>query len=335
MKHVLSFLSTWQIYYKILFCIKYKLKNGTMLKITNLSKSFNEIIALEKVSLEISSGEFFGLLGPNGAGKTTLMNHIIGFLKADSGEISFKNSIIKYGDKHIRHNIGYVPQEVALYQELSAHQNLKIFGSLFNLSKNELNKNIDKALELVQLTDRKNSTVKEFSGGMKRRLNLAVSILHNPEILLCDEPTVGVDPQSRNAIFEMLQELNKQGVTIIYTTHYMEEAERLCNRLAIIDSGKIIASGSLLDLLNNLDRKETLKIHKTPESIKLYAKLKEIATINEFDFKYELMPKENFQKYSQLYSFFEEIGLSSDLIEVSRASLEDVFLHLTGRRIRD
>ncbi len=306
-----------------------------MLKITNLSKNFDEITALDNVSFEIDSGEFFGLLGPNGAGKTTLMNHIIGFLKADSGEISFNNTPVKYGDKNIRLKIGYVPQEIALYQELSAYKNLKIFGSLFNLSKKELSENIDKALELVQLTDRRNSAVKEFSGGMKRRLNLAVSILHNPEILLCDEPTVGVDPQSRNAIFEMLQELNKQGITIIYTTHYMEEAERLCNRLAIIDSGKIIASGSLMDLLNNLDRKEKLKVHKTPDSIKLYKKLTEIATVTEFDFKYELMPNENFKKYSQLYSYFEEIGLSSDLVEVSRASLEDVFLHLTGRRIRD
>jgi ABC-2 type transport system ATP-binding protein len=198
-----------------------------------------------------------------------------------------------------------------------------------------LNRNINKALDLVQLTDRKKSTVKEFSGGMKRRLNLAVSILHNPEILLCDEPTVGVDPQSRNAIFEMLQELNREGITIIYTTHYMEEAERLCNKLAIIDEGKIIAHGSLMDLLNKLDRKETLKIHKTPESIELYDKLAKIATINELDFKYELIPNNNFKKYSQLFSYFEEIGLSSDLIEVSRASLEDVFLHLTGRRIRD
>ena len=155
-----------------------------MLKISNLSKNFNEIKALDNISLEINSGEFFGLLGPNGAGKTTLMNHIIGFLKADSGNITFKNSSVKYGDKTIRHKIGYVPQEIALYQELSALQNLKIFGSLFKLSKAELRNNIDKAFDLVQLTDRKNSAVKEYSGGMKRRLNLAVSILHNPEILL-------------------------------------------------------------------------------------------------------------------------------------------------------
>ncbi|PIQ09448.1 MAG: ABC transporter ATP-binding protein [Ignavibacteriales bacterium CG18_big_fil_WC_8_21_14_2_50_31_20] len=306
-----------------------------MLKIENLTKNFGKITALNNISLEINSGEFFGLLGPNGAGKTTLMNHLIGFLKADSGTITYNNKLVKFGDKQIKRKIGYVPQEIALYQELTAYQNLKIFGSLFKLSKKELSTNIDKALELVQLLDRKNSAVKEFSGGMKRRLNLAVSILQNPEVLLCDEPTVGVDPQSRNAIFEMLQQLNKQGITIIYTTHYMEEAERLCNKLAIIDNGQIVASGSLTDLLNTLDRKKTIKIIKTAETESLYDKLCEIAVVNVFDFKYEIIPNNEFQKDSQLYTYFEKIGLSSNLIEVSSASLEDVFLHLTGRRIRD
>ena len=306
-----------------------------MLKIENLTKNFGKITALNNISLEINSGEFFGLLGPNGAGKTTLMNHLIGFLKADSGTITYNGEVVKFGDKQIKRKIGYVPQEIALYQELTAFQNLKIFGSLFKLSKRELSANIDKALELVQLLDRKNSVVKEFSGGMKRRLNLAVSILQSPEVLLCDEPTVGVDPQSRNAIFEMLQQLNKQGITIIYTTHYMEEAERLCNKLAIIDNGQIVASGSLTDLLNTLDRKKTIKIIKTAETESLYDKLCEIAAVNVFDFKYEIIPNNEFQKDSQLYTYFEKIGLSSDLIEVSSASLEDVFLHLTGRRIRD
>ncbi|MBU0474582.1 MAG: ABC transporter ATP-binding protein [Bacteroidetes bacterium] len=306
-----------------------------MLKIENLTKNFGKITALNNISLEINSGEFFGLLGPNGAGKTTLMNHLIGFLKADSGTITYNDELVKFGDKQIKRKIGYVPQEIALYQELTAYQNLKIFGSLFKLSKKELSINIDKALELVQLLDRKNSAVKEFSGGMKRRLNLAVSILQSPEVLLCDEPTVGVDPQSRNAIFEMLQQLNKQGITIIYTTHYMEEAERLCNKLAIIDNGQIVASGSLTDLLNTLDRKKTIKIIKTAETESLYDKLCEIAAVNVFDFKYEIIQNNEFQKDSQLYTYFEKIGLSSNLIEVSSASLEDVFLHLTGRRIRD
>ncbi len=306
-----------------------------MLQINNLSKSFENIKALNFVSFEIKKGEFFGLLGPNGAGKTTLMNLIIGFLKADSGTIIFNGEEIKYGDPEIKNRIGYVPQDIALYQELTAIQNLKIFGSFFKIPKKELLNNINEALELVQLSERKNSAVKEFSGGMKRRLNLAASILHKPEILLCDEPTVGVDPQSRNAIFKMLQKLNSEGITIIYTTHYMEEAERLCNRLAIIDNGRIIAIGTLMELLRILDRKATIKIQKTVESINLLKQLQTVAEINELEYQYELILKNTDMSFGELFSYFEKIKLSSDLIELSRASLEDVFLHMTGRRIRD
>ncbi|MCK5087348.1 MAG: ABC transporter ATP-binding protein [Melioribacteraceae bacterium] len=306
-----------------------------MLEIKNISKSFGELKALDNVSLLINKGEFFGLLGPNGAGKTTLMNNIIGYLEPDEGAIFFNNHKIIFEDTSIRKKIGYVPQEISLYQELTAQQNLKIFGTLFGLSKRDLKKNSEQVLELVELKERRNDVVKEYSGGMKRRLNLAVSILNRPEILLCDEPTVGVDPQSRNAIFDMLQNLNNEGMTIIYTTHYMEEAERLCNRLAIIDSGVIVAEGTLQQLLNKLDRKETLKIQKTPETIEQIESLKNIGEINEFDFKYELLPNEKYNKFSSLYEALERLGISSDLIEVSRASLEDVFLHLTGRRLRD
>ncbi len=306
-----------------------------MLEIKNLSKSFENIKALDSVSLSIAKGEFFGLLGPNGAGKTTLMNLIIGFLKADSGSILFDNEEIKYGDPAIKNRIGYVPQDIALYQELTALQNLKIFGSFYKMSKKDLTDNIHEALELVQLTDRKNSAVKEFSGGMKRRLNLAASILHRPDVLLCDEPTVGVDPQSRNAIFEMLQKLNREGITIIYTTHYMEEAERLCDRLAIIDNGRIIADGTLMELLKILDRKATIKIQKTRESMELLEQLNNVAEINELDYKYELILNNDNQTYTELFSYFESINLSPDLVEINRASLEDVFLHMTGRRIRD
>lgn len=306
-----------------------------MLEIKNISKSFGELIALDNVSLSINKGEFFGLLGPNGAGKTTLMNNIIGYLEPDEGAIFFNDHKIIFEDTSIRKKIGYVPQEISLYQELTAQQNLKIFGTLFGLSKKDLKKNSEQILELVELKERRNDVVKEYSGGMKRRLNLAVSILNRPEILLCDEPTVGVDPQSRNAIFDMLQNLNNEGMTIIYTTHYMEEAERLCNRLAIIDSGVIVAEGTLQQLLNKLDRKETLKIQKTPETIEQIESLKNIGEINEFDFKYELLPNEKYKKFSNLYESLEKLDISSDLIEVSRASLEDVFLHLTGRRLRD
>ncbi len=306
-----------------------------MLQIFNISKSFNEIKALDNVDLNINKGKFFGLLGPNGAGKTTLMNVIIGFLNPDEGKVTINNNLMTFENIKLRKKIGYIPQEISLYQELSAEQNLKIFGGFYNLSAKELAKNIDKALELVQLNERNKETVKNFSGGMKRRLNLAASILHDPDILLCDEPTVGVDPQSRNAIFNMLQELNADGKTILYTTHYMEEAERLCSRLAIIDYGKIIAEGTLSDLVNMLEQKETLKVQKTTFTRSKEKELQTLGQLTEQDFYYELIPSKDFNSIAKLFNKIDEIGIPDDTIELSRASLEDVFLTLTGRSLRD
>ncbi len=274
-------------------------------------------------------------MGPNGAGKSTLMNCIVAYLNTDEGAILFNSKNIKELDLSYRYKIGYVPQEIALYQEFTALQNLKLFGSFYNLSKSKLSKRISEVLELVQLEDRKNDVVKNYSGGMKRRLNLAVSILHDPELILCDEPTVGVDPQSRNAIFDMLNELNKQGKTILYTTHYMEEAERLCNRLAIIDYGKIIAEGTLSHLISLLEKKETVKIRKAQESVAALAGIKSMGTITETDFYIEIVPNSSFDTNSKIFEKLEQIKIPSHLLELSRASLEDVFLNLTGRRLRD
>ena len=306
-----------------------------ILEIKDLVKKFNGITALDEVTFSIEKGDFFGLLGPNGAGKSTLMNCIIGFLKPDNGKILLNYEDINDLTLTFRLNLGYVPQEIALYEEFSAYQNLKIFGGFYELSKTELNKRIAEVLELVQLQDRKNDLVKNFSGGMKRRLNLAVSILHDPELILCDEPTVGVDPQSRNAIFDMLHELNKNGKTILYTTHYMEEAERLCNRLAIIDYGKIIAQGTLNDLISLLDKKETIKIRKSQESINVLDSLKSLGEITESDFYFEIIPNNSLSTNSMIFEKLEKWEIPSHLLELSRASLEDVFLNLTGRRLRD
>ena len=306
-----------------------------MLKINGITKSFENITALQNVNLEIQRGEFFGLLGPNGAGKSTLMNIVIGYLSPDSGKISHNGNELLYADTEWRKRIGYVPQDISLYLELSAYQNLKIFGRLYNLDSKLLEKKIDEVLELVQLIDRKKSIVKEFSGGMKRRLNIATSLLHDPEIILCDEPTVGVDPQSRNAIFDMLVELNKSGKTIVYTTHYMEEAERMCTRLAIIDHGKIIAQGSLVEQINLLHQKDTVKIGKTALVLDRVPALKEIGKISEQDFYFELIPGEDFKTASKIFARLEEIGIPDEFIQINRATLEDVFLTLTGRSLRD
>lgn len=306
-----------------------------MLKIKQVDKQFGNINALININLEIAEGEFFGLLGPNGAGKSTLMNIIAGFLPPDTGYVEINGKTLSINDLVIRKNIGYVPQEISLYLELNALQNLKIFGSLYDLNGSELDKKIDEVLELVQLTDRKKDRVNEYSGGMKRRLNLAASLLHDPPILLCDEPTVGVDPQSRNAIFDMLNRLNQKGKTILYTTHYMEEAERLCSRLAIIDNGKIIAGGSLLDLINILEKKETIKIQKTALTLSKLPIISSIGKLTEFDFYYEMIPDESFSQHSKIYTALEEAGIPNQFIQISRASLEDVFLNITGRSLRD
>ena len=311
------------------------------IEVVNLTKIFNtqvsnqSITALDNVSISIDDGVIFGLLGPNGAGKTTLMNCIIGYLQPDNGKILLNGDDTSEQNLKYRNHIGYVPQEIALYQELSAMQNLKIFGSFYNIQSQVLSERITSALELVQLEDRKNDVVKNFSGGMKRRLNIAVSILHDPEIILCDEPTVGVDPQSRNAIFDMLVKLNNAGKTIVYTTHYMEEAEKLCNKLAIIDNGKIIAEGSLTDLINLLKKKETIKIRKAPALDVLIPSIKKMGELTETDFYYELILNDSNKPNSQLFRELEDFQLPSHLLELSRASLEDVFLNLTGRRLRD
>lgn len=314
---------------------KNKDRKEDMLKVNHTVKHFGSLTALDNVNLTIEKGEFYGLLGPNGAGKTTLMNLIVGYLIPDSGNISIDGEVMSGNNLQLRKKLGYVPQDIGLFLELSAETNLKIFGELFEITGKQLNKKIEEVLELVQLKDRKKDKVNEFSGGMKRRLNIAASILHDPTIILCDEPTVGVDPQSRNAIFEMLQQLNKLGKTVVYTTHYMEEAERLCSKLAIIDHGKIIAYGTLVELINLLNQKDTVKIQKAADTTKKLAKLNEIGRINEQDFYYELIPGSDYSKISKIYARLEELEIPNNYIEISRATLEDVFLNLTGRSLRD
>jgi ABC-2 type transport system ATP-binding protein len=307
-----------------------------LIELKDVFKSFDKTEALKGINLRVEDGVFFGLLGPNGAGKTTLLNILIGFLQADKGEILLNEKPIDFTNLNYKKKFGYVPQEIALYNELSAEKNLSIFGGLYGLSGKELSARIDETLELVGLAERRKDIVKTFSGGMKRRINIACSILHNPEIVLCDEPTVGVDPQSRNAIFDMLQHLNvEKKKTIIYTTHYMEEASRLCSRMAIIDYGKIIAEGNLTELTNLLEKKESVKILKDKTSTGKFEALGNLGKVIELEYQFELTPHSEFAKLSFLFTKLEELGIPDDNIEISRATLEDVFLHLTGRRLRD
>jgi ABC-2 type transport system ATP-binding protein len=305
-----------------------------MIKIKNITKKFPSVTALDNVSLEIKEKEFFGLLGPNGAGKSTLMNLLIGYMDSDEGEIIINNEKVRKDNLEVRKKIGMVPQSIALYDDLSAFENLEIFGSFYGIKKNLLRAVIAENLNRVQLFDRRKDKVKNFSGGMKRRLNIAASLLHNPQILLCDEPTVGVDPQSRNAIFEYLQQLNEEGKTIVYTTHYMEEAERLCSRIAIIDFGKIITIGTLEKLLEQLPYEQTILISKnqsTENKLELFGSFGKL--INEQE-KYELKPNDHL-KLSEFFKSLEENSINYQSIDLRKPTLEALFLHLTGRRLRD
>jgi linearmycin/streptolysin S transport system ATP-binding protein len=223
-----------------------------MLTINHLRKSYGPLVAVDEVSFSVERGQLLGLLGPNGAGKTTTVSMVAGLLTPDKGDVLVGGAALRGDTDPKKRKIGLVPQDLALYDELSARANLRFFGALYSLSGAALDKAIAAALGLVGLADRERDLVKTFSGGMKRRLNLAAGLLHDPDILLLDEPTVGVDPQSRNAIFDNLEELKRRGKALLYTTHYMEEVERLADRIVVIDHGKVIANDTLSGLQSRL-----------------------------------------------------------------------------------
>jgi ABC-2 type transport system ATP-binding protein len=216
-----------------------------MLEVRDLTKSFGERVAINRVDFVAETGRTLGLLGPNGAGKSTIVNIVAGVLRPDAGEARVDGQLIDSDTSPAKHLIGFVPQDLALYDELSARGNLRLFGSLYGIEGRALENRIGAVLDVVRLADRAREAVESFSGGMKRRLNIAAALLHEPRVLLLDEPTVGIDPQSRNAIFDTLAELKARGLTLIYTTHYMEEAERLCDRIVIIDHGRVLADDTL------------------------------------------------------------------------------------------
>lgn len=305
-----------------------------MISIKNITKKFPTATALDNVTIEIKEKEFFGLLGPNGAGKSTLLNLLVGYLDADEGEILVDGDKISTNSLLLRKKIGLVPQSLALYEDISAKENLEIFGSFYGIAKKDLRYITADKLKMVGLFERKNDRVKTFSGGMKRRLNLAASLLHDPKVILCDEPTVGIDPQSRNAIFDYLEALNDQGRTIIYTTHYMEEAERLCSRIAVIDFGHIISVGSLDELLNSLEYRQTISITKTTVTEKNIALFNSFGKIIDEQDKFELQPEDGLI-LSEFFKKVEEAGISYSSINVKRPTLEALFLNLTGRSLRD
>ncbi len=306
-----------------------------MLSLSSVTKRYGALTALDGISLDLDRGEFFGLLGPNGAGKSTLMSLVAGLRTADAGTLTLDGQPLTAADTQARLALGLVPQHVALYIELSAEQNLHIFGSLYGLRGTALRSRVGELLEAVQLSDRRRDLVKNFSGGMQRRLNLAAALLHRPKLLLCDEPTVGVDPQSRNAIFEYLERLNRDGVTIIYSTHYMEEATRLCSRIGIIDHGKLHALGTLDALLTRLPFTDEITFPASPETAALAAALTSHGDLSSSTGDLHRFRPRADAKLSTFYALAESHAVPARLFSHERPSLEAVFLHLTGRTIRE
>ena len=307
-----------------------------MINVSNLRKTFDTIEALKGISFNIQQGECYGLLGPNGAGKTTTISIMSTLLEPNEGKVSIAGYDLKKNPLECKKNIGVVTQEIALYNELSAYDNLQFWGGLYNVPKLELEARIDGLLNLFGLLERKNDKVKTYSGGMKRRINIASALLHKPNVLFMDEPTVGIDPQSRNLIFEVVEKLHKEGMTIIYTTHYMEEAERLCNRIGIIDDGIIVAQGTLDELKTSGSMKETVVISFTNLTEKRFTKISNDWNDHQrFDDTIHFFSKNIQGDLSKIILKCNEVGLDILHIDIRKITLETIFLSLTGKHLRD
>jgi len=309
-----------------------------MITVRSVSKSFGNIKALENVSFNIEKGEIFGILGPNGAGKSTIVNILNTLVKPDDGDVIIDDVNIKDDGKTIKLIMGVVPQEIALYEELSAYENMMFWGGLYDIPKQELKKNVIKTLDIVDLVSRKNDRIKTFSGGMKRRINIACSLLHNPKILLLDEPTVGVDPQNRNHIFEVIERLNNEGMTIIYTTHYMEEAERFCDNISIIDVGRIIAQGTLKELRQISDVKDLLTITLADLNSEVISRITSGNPLFRFDSTSNTLKVECGNIGNDTSIIINKIQNSGGIIErihTQGTNLESIYLKLTGKELRD
>jgi len=307
----------------------------------SLRKSFGAITAVSDVSFTVDPGELVGLLGPNGAGKSTTVGMIAGIVAPDAGEVRINGQALQGDTDPAKAAIGLVPQDLALFDELPARENLRFFGSLYGLTGAKLDATIASGLEFVGLADRAADKVKTFSGGMKRRLNLAAGLLHDPQLVLLDEPTVGIDPQSRNAIFDNLEALRSRGKSIVYTTHYMEEAERLCDRIVIVDHGKVIANDTVRGLYGLLPASRRLSVELRGEAqadkglADATRALPAVASAEIADGVLTVALDDLAAGAPGVLSLLQQRGIAYDHVVSERGDLETVFLALTGRTLRD
>jgi ABC-2 type transport system ATP-binding protein len=311
-----------------------------MLHVNRVRKSFGKTEVVKGVTFSVEKGEAFGLLGPNGAGKSTTISMICGLLPYNEGEITVGGFSVKDRPLEIKRKIGVVPQDIALYPTMSARDNLLFWGKMYGLSGRDVKKRADEVLEFVGLHDRAKDKIETFSGGMKRRINIGAALMHKPELLIMDEPTVGIDPQSRNHILETVKELNKEGMTVIYTSHYMEEVEFLCERIGIIDHGEVIAIGTKDDLCNRLSGGTIIKMEVNVFKPSLIDELNSLPITekvigNEEEKTLEIFVNSGHQALGELVTAAVKNNVVVSSIRLQEPNLESLFLQLTGRSLRD
>lgn len=309
-----------------------------MLKLINLTKKYGNFTAVNDISFEVEAGEVFGLLGPNGAGKSTTVSMISTVNAPTQGEIIIDGISLDKNPRECKKLMGIVPQDIALYESLSAKDNLEFFGGLYGLSGNELQKRTEEILEIIELKDKKDQDVSEFSGGMKRRVNIGVALMNNPKLLILDEPTVGIDPQSRNHILETVKRLNEErNMTVIYTSHYMEEVEFLCTRVGIVDHGKLIALGNKEELKQKLKACDTLTVSFTSTKESSLSKLDSISGVKNVSVKNNsismlVLPDKNML---DIVDSIKNLGIKINSFKYDEVNLESIFLQMTGKSLRE
>ena len=308
------------------------------LRIEGVRKRYRNNVAVDAVSLEVERGELVSLLGPNGAGKSTLMDMIAGVVRPDQGDVWVMGHSLRQAPMAVRAALGVVPQDLALYPDLSARENLQFWGRMYGLGGARLARRTADLLEVVGLVERQRDRVETFSGGMKRRLNIAAALLHEPPVIMLDEPTVGIDPQSRRAILDYVRRLNDEGATVLYTTHYMEEAAELSDRIAILDRGRIIAQGTheaLTRIVGEHDRVELELSEAGTDGAAAFADLPGVLRVSAQDRRLELLANDGPTLLPDLFTRAAERGIAVRSVTLREPDLESVFLHLTGRALRD
>ncbi len=308
------------------------------IEVKNLKKTFGDLQAVQGVSFTAEQGEILSLLGPNGAGKSTTISMLSGLLTPSGGEAFIMGHAITANPEAAKANLGVVPQDIALYPDLSARENLLFWGKMYGMRGAALKSRVSEVLEIIGLQNRQNDLVGKFSGGMKRRVNIGAALLHKPQVVIMDEPTVGIDPQSRRHILDNVLELNRQGMTVLYTTHYMEEAAELSDQIVIMDKGKVIASGSYEELIRLVNEQTRIDLALTVDGAKILPVWKDVegvAKMDAFEEKVTVLVDDSNRVLPHLFEAAGKLGARITSVDIQEPNLETVFLHLTGRALRD